>query len=226
MPTPLTDEQIDTLFNFVKSKYVDFYDVQVELVDHLASEVEARMDETPGVTFDAALQQVYSGFGIFGFLDVVEQKQTAVMHRNQKLWWIHFKQLFKLPMIVGSLLLAFVLYLGFKTIDGNIFVITNGILAFAAYIVSFFHFKGELPRKEYQLSSFKYDKFVYFGAGLNLYQIYNFFLREALIGFDGPTWTIIILSLCWLGWMIIWAGVLSFDAMIKDQRKLYPLAFA
>ncbi len=224
--TPLTDAQIDALFQFVKSKYVDFYDVQVELVDHLASEVEARMAETPSVTFESALQQVYGGFGIFGFLDVVEQKQAAVMRRSQKLWWTHFKALFKLPMMVGSILLAFGLYLGIKTIDSDIFIIYNGVLALLVYTISFFHFKKELPRKEYQLSSFKYSKFVYFGAVLNLYQIYNLFLRKALIGFDGFTWMVIIVALCWLGWMIIWAGALSYDTMIEEQRKLYPLTFA
>jgi hypothetical protein len=225
-PLPLTEEQIETLFKFVKSKYVDFYDVQVELVDHLASEVETRMAESPGVTFDAALQQVYARFGIFGFLDVVEQRESAVMRRNRKLWWTHFKGLFRPPMVAGSLLLALGIYFLFKGISLDAFVATNGVLAFLSYAVSSSYFKQELPRKDYQLSSFKYSKFVYFGAVLNLYQTYNLFLRKVIIGFESTFWMSIIVSICWLGWMIMWAGLLSFNAMIKEQRKLYPLAFA
>ncbi len=224
--TPLTDQQTDLLFDFVKSKYVDFYDVQVELVDHLASEVEARMADTPGVTFDGALQQVYAGFGIFGFLDVVEQKQAAVMRRNRKLWWQYFIGLFKLPMIIGSLLLAFALYLISTVVSSDVFIMTNAVMGLIAYAVSFFHFQKELPGKEHPLSAFKYSRFVYFGAALNVYQLYHLFLSRVIIGLDGHMLTLIFVSVCWLAWMMIWAGVLSYDAMIKEQRKLYPMAFA
>ncbi|MFZ1455121.1 MAG: hypothetical protein WAT46_03705 [Saprospiraceae bacterium] len=47
MEKQLTMEQIETLFSFVKSKYVRYIDVQYELVDHLASAIEDEMQRIP-----------------------------------------------------------------------------------------------------------------------------------------------------------------------------------
>ncbi len=227
IPTPLTDEQIDILFAFVKSKYVDFYDVQVELVDHLASEVEQRMGETPEITFESALQQVYSGFGIFGFLDVVEKKALSVERRNRKLWWEKTKELFRLPLIVGSLILALFLYIVFDSLDLDIFVIGNALLAVVGYFMVYFRLKERFPLKEYKLTSFQYSRYVYLGSGLNFYNVYFLLIGQIHAnGNIGSAWLLLLPLSCWLGWMIFWAGILASDAMIEEQRKLYPQAFA
>ena len=39
----LSEEQIDVLFIFTKKHLVEHYDVQVELVDHIATEIEAEI---------------------------------------------------------------------------------------------------------------------------------------------------------------------------------------
>jgi len=36
----LTESQIEQLFTFTQKHYVDWYDVQTELVDHLANGIE------------------------------------------------------------------------------------------------------------------------------------------------------------------------------------------
>ena len=41
----LTHKQIDQLFAFTKKKMVRYYDLQVELVDHLAARIEEEMDD-------------------------------------------------------------------------------------------------------------------------------------------------------------------------------------
>ena len=78
----LTTEQIDYLFDFTRQKRVRYYDVQVEIVDHLASAIEEKQREQPDLAFQAALEQVYSGFGIFGFAKVVQAREQAVEKRG------------------------------------------------------------------------------------------------------------------------------------------------
>ncbi len=36
----ITEQEINQIFDFTKKHYVEFYDVQVELVDHLANAIE------------------------------------------------------------------------------------------------------------------------------------------------------------------------------------------
>ena len=74
----LTQEQIDALFTFTKKHLVEHYDVQVELVDHLANAIEAQWAENPDISFEEALDKEYKSFGVFGFSGLVEQKQAAL----------------------------------------------------------------------------------------------------------------------------------------------------
>ena len=60
MDKQLSKEQIDDIFNFVKSKYVRYIDLQYELVDHLASAVEEEMEQDQELNFSSALSKVYS----------------------------------------------------------------------------------------------------------------------------------------------------------------------
>ena len=43
----LTENQIDELYKFTRKHYVYHYDVQTELVDHLANDIENIWEETP-----------------------------------------------------------------------------------------------------------------------------------------------------------------------------------
>ena len=224
-PTPLTDEQIEALYAFVKSKYVDYYDVQLELVDHLASEVEQRKAANPAVSFDTALQQVYGGFGIFGFSDVVAAKGKTVNLRNRHILWKATKSLFVLPNIVGSLLLFVTLMVAFDLLDPSSFLITNGVFALLADVVGIYYFFKRAPLKDHKLLALQYNNLLHFGATLNLYQSYYICYLLLLPNLEG-SWLLLIPCLCWLGWINFTAGVLAFEKLLKEQQRLYPMAFA
>lgn len=101
----LTQEQIDQLFTFTKKHYVEFYDVQVELVDHLANAIEAQWEVNPNISFDEALQAEFKKFGIFGFTGLVEQKQNELHKYYNKMLWTEVKKFFTIPKILLTILL-------------------------------------------------------------------------------------------------------------------------
>lgn len=223
--TPLTDEQIDTLFKFVKSKYVDFYDVQVELVDHLASEVETRMTETPGVPFEAALQQVYSGFGIFGFSDLVEEKQNAVNTQSRHLWWESVKSLFRLPMLIGSIIGGMVIFIGFEFFNPRTFIQTNAALSFFAVLGVITYFFKNSPSKKYKLTPLQYSGPLFTCNQIHFYPVY--FINQCLLDFyPSETYSVLIPALCFVSWIGFVAGALAYEKLVAESRKQYPLAFA
>jgi hypothetical protein len=49
----LSQEQLQELFSFCEKHFVQYYDVQVELVDHLANAIEAEMAANPKRSFRA-----------------------------------------------------------------------------------------------------------------------------------------------------------------------------
>ena len=73
-----TAEQIDHLYQFTRQHYVEWYDLQTELVDHLANDIEHIMDNNKDLSFEEAKKVSFKKFGVFGFSDVIEQKQNAL----------------------------------------------------------------------------------------------------------------------------------------------------
>ncbi|RYE01663.1 MAG: hypothetical protein EOP50_01620 [Sphingobacteriales bacterium] len=96
----LSPEQIETLFAFTRKKYVHWYDLQAELVDHLASRIEEECSKDSTLRFEAALRNVYAGFGLFGFAHIVQEKESQLRRSSRKLWWRTFRAYFGLPHVV------------------------------------------------------------------------------------------------------------------------------
>ncbi|MDW5289020.1 hypothetical protein [Formosa sp. PL04] len=110
----VSESQIQELFLFTRQHFVEYFDVQTELVDHLANDIEFQREDTPDRTFEDALTIAFKKFGIFGFQDVVEARIKAL---NKHYWssvWTIFKQFFTLPKIISTAALFCVTYLIFK----------------------------------------------------------------------------------------------------------------
>lgn len=112
----LTAEQIERLYQFTRQHYVEWYDLQTELVDHLANSIEAQWAENPKIRLEDALQIEFKKFGIFGFMDVVEKRQAALGKKYHLLIWKHFKEFFTIPKIFLTIALVVSLFLFFKLV--------------------------------------------------------------------------------------------------------------
>ena len=106
----LTTSQIDQLFTFTQQHYAEYYDLQSELVDHLANAIEMQWHENPNRSFDEALHIEFKKFGVFGFMDVVEKRQVALGEKYNGLVWQHFKDFFGVPKIVLTIAMTLLLF--------------------------------------------------------------------------------------------------------------------
>jgi hypothetical protein len=134
----LTREQIRHLFSFCEKHFVKYYDVQVELVDHLANAIEAEMQADRKTTFERALEKVYRSFGVMGFASVVAEKQRMTEKQSRKLFFRLFKEQFKWPKILTFFLLAAVMFSLFssgyfliKWVLGGIIIVSWPIFLFS-----------------------------------------------------------------------------------------------
>ena len=149
----LTEEQIQQLYKFTRQHYVEHYDVQTELVDHLANDIEQIWDEQPNLSFNRARDISFKKFGVFGFMDVVEKKQKA-MNKHYRKILLHFvKEWFTPPKII----LTGLIFMTFITIFQLTLAkeIILGSLLLAALIDMFFLIKN---RKERKKSKIKKEK--------------------------------------------------------------------
>ncbi len=100
----INPQQLQDLFAFTRKHFVEYHDLQAELADHLANAIEERWQQQPGLSFNEALQAEFKKFGIFGFSDIVEQRQNALFKRYHRLVWQEFRSALDIRM---ALIIAF-----------------------------------------------------------------------------------------------------------------------
>jgi hypothetical protein len=132
----LTAPQIDHLFTFTRQHYVEWYDLQSELVDHLANAIETQWQENPKRSLDEALNVEFKKFGVFGFMDVIEKRQAILKKKYNGLVWQHFKDFFGIPKIVLTLVMTLGLYLVLKLSDYREYILLGTFLVL--FIVMFY----------------------------------------------------------------------------------------
>jgi len=122
---------------------VDWYDVQTELVDHLANGIEAHIDQHPSATFESALNTEFKKFGIMGFSDVIEEKTKALNKHYRKLVWTYFKDFFKLPKIILTFILIWSYYSLLVVIENRFWLLLISCLILVFIPFRFFYKQGK-----------------------------------------------------------------------------------
>ncbi|NNF32874.1 MAG: hypothetical protein HKN68_02130 [Saprospiraceae bacterium] len=154
----LTESEIHGLFEFTLKKYVRYKDVQVELVDHLASAIEELREKNPDIGFTKALYQVYEGFGIFGFAKIIEAKEKALVK-----YWLRkvFKMVlgyFKPPLVfgtVGCMILLFqLLHSGILPLKYLFFIATAAFIVSAILTISHQYIREEAMNEYLYMKAF------------------------------------------------------------------------
>jgi hypothetical protein len=110
MEKKLTAEQVEYVFNYVASKDIKWYELQVELTDHFVSRMEEFWAKDPELTFHQVKQYAENEFGRNGF-KAIEEERTQILqkeYKNRQLKMV--VEYFKFPKIMGSILLVFLTY--------------------------------------------------------------------------------------------------------------------
>lgn len=154
----LTAYQIEKLYQFTRQHYVEYYDLQTELVDHLANGIEEQRQENSKLSFEDCLQKEFKKFGVFGFMNVVEQRQMAMNKKYNKIVWKHFKTFFKIPQIIGTLSAIGILFLALKNNKYSEIIIS--VLAIFI-IISFWCFIVFMTQKRKKIAKVQGKKWLF-----------------------------------------------------------------
>lgn len=132
----VNQDQIENLYQFTRAHFVEWYDVQTELVDHLANGIEAQWEGNPNLTFKECLNNEFKEFGVFGFSEVVEQKTNALSKYYIKEVFKHLKEYFKLPKVILTLSSVWILFKIMQVFENkDYFVIPVVLLVFSFVII-------------------------------------------------------------------------------------------
>ncbi|MCC9169152.1 hypothetical protein [Pontibacter harenae] len=221
MKKELTAADIEKLYAFLQKKFVDTYDVQTELVDHLASDIELQWERDPSLSLDEAMQKVYKSFGIFGFTEVYEQRVAAIQKEIQKQWLRTFLQFFKLPYLLFSLVLFLGNQLALTSLDQGVVklvslgLLTAGVLYFA---VKEYAFNKRHLRRKLSVMQYIYG----FLPLLYLPMYINYAVLERLITEVSWPYALHIT----VSYILAIAYISTVDKIKQKAKEQYPIAFA
>ncbi len=165
----LTNQQIQQLYTFTRQHYVEYFDVQTELVDHLANDIEIIWKTQPKLTFEQARDKAFKKFGVFGFMGILEERQKALSKKYWKLVKGIFIDFFKIPQIFATLTLCVAIYLLFNFFKDAYVLLGFGVLALVILTYKAVKTK-KLLKKKYRETKKKWlfeDMILNFGNSLN-----------------------------------------------------------
>jgi hypothetical protein len=229
----LTDGQVQKLFIFCEKHFVREYDVQVELVDHLANAIEAIIEEDPAVSFEEALSTVHARFGVLGFSGVVNSRTRMLEKQYSRMKKELFLSYFTWPKIgMTACLIAVLLFIG-RWVSNEVLYYLMAVVFLSVYVFDLYVLSRAIrnvrkQKKELLITKVSYTQsFLMFVAGGFLSGMIKY---EDM--FDSPKQVIlysgyivfVVLS------VLFFLGIIAYKSLVeqvqKQARSQYPEAFA
>lgn len=138
MSRTITAEETKKLFEFCRNHFVNYYDVQIELVDHLASAIEELWKTDADLSFYEALKSTFKKFGIYGFSKIKNQKRKALKRKYNRLMWSYFTEFYRWPKLALTIVLTFGLFILFQVVENSLVIFYAYFLVLIIFVVVYF----------------------------------------------------------------------------------------
>lgn len=212
----LNHEQVQQLFSFTEKKFVRYYDLQVELVDHLAERIEEKMNEDASVNFDMALQSVYKDFGIFGFAKIVQEKSEQLRKQNNRRLFKEVKDLFRWPETIFSVVVGLFIWTMVNYIDKMFLDILVVLFILISAVLVIIIRRKQRPHKKIMMLENMPEHLGLFPF------IYQFVFLKELLPYNNFAFTLFIFSA-----VIFQVACFKIGKKLRNEaRENYPAAFA
>lgn len=225
----LTQTEIDHLFEFCEKHFVRHYDLQAELVDHLANAIEEQMGGQPNLSFEKALDNVYQSFGPTGFGRLISDKRIAAEKQGSKMFWKFFREHLRWPKALLLLLIIAFSYSLF-TVDAlffRIFYISVFLLCPLGEMFAVFNFSRTISSTGKKFLTADFSR----GSRLFLFlffvPVYPDMFEKNFPPTSHGMWSILFLSSLLAILAII--TIADIQVLLSVKKRLqndYPLAFS
>lgn len=105
----LNEIEIKQIHTYCKSVGIKYYDVELELVDHMAEWVSEKMD-SQGINFNDTLKQLSTSFSKEELMEIVAQKRILIRNKLLRLYKSAFFSNFKFPQIALTFCLGWLVF--------------------------------------------------------------------------------------------------------------------
>ena len=107
----LTNEQIKYVSDYIESKDIKWYELQVELTDHMVSSMEEIWEKDPELTFHQVKQYAENKFTGDSSFKSIEKERTEILGKEfRKEQWKMIGEYLKFPKIFASIIVVFLTF--------------------------------------------------------------------------------------------------------------------
>lgn len=173
----LTQQQTTYIENYIKRFDIKYYEVYMEILDHIILSVEAILEKDKEISFeDAVLKAKTEGFGKKGFRGMMNEKLKSAQNQARKQNYKMIKEYFTFPKMVLTIgvFVMYYFFLSFFEEPNKFFVSTTGTLVFIGLFQLFYSWKFRKFNKLYVLKTQMLN--VAFSLFFAVFQLSNIFL--------------------------------------------------
>jgi len=183
----VTEQEIEKLYKFTRQHFVEYFDVQIELVDHLASSIEAIWAENPTVKFEDALNSTFKKFGVFGFSEIVEKRTNAMDKRYAKKLLKYAMNRLKWPKVISSLVFTFIIFYAIVLLGySRYFLISLFVIGAILAFVKLYFFKKKWKEKTSGTKILAIESSIK-APGWTIFIVYQIFISPVFVSGNGAT---------------------------------------
>lgn len=102
-----TPDQVEDLFEYCYFNSIQYYDLQIEVVDHLAEAIERIWETNPNMDFEYAIYLAGKQFGgELGFYNIRKEKENALRKKYRRILFNYILEFYKFPRIIFTVLIS------------------------------------------------------------------------------------------------------------------------
>ena len=164
----LSQDEIEDLYAFTRLHFVEHYDLQTELVDHMSNDIESVWIKQPKLPYIEVRDKAFKKFGIFGFMDVVSKRQKAMGKRYHKYLWKELKRWFTLPKLVITLSIGLGFYILLSSTFATYVIIASYSIIAVWSLYKSFQLKRQFKnRKKVSKKKWMLEEMIFKQAGVS-----------------------------------------------------------
>ncbi|NRT14426.1 hypothetical protein HNP99_000766 [Flavobacterium sp. 28A] len=219
----LTNQQIEYVENYIISKDIKWYELQVELTDHMINSMEEFWAEDPELTFHQVKYYAEEKFGKNGFKAIEEERTHILRKEYRRVQWKMIADYLKFPKIFASALTLIVIYKSSFYFEKPVkFIAVFYVFLLIAYIPSVYsYFKNrKINGKRFlqiEISNPMVIGFGFLNLGLNVGNLCKEWIEQYSI------LRLLYCAVLFLGVLALITGKKIYEKSLSNIKKQYQL---
>jgi hypothetical protein len=215
----LSEKQIQTIDAYLKTKGIGYWDIRLEMTDHIACKIEIHKGS---YDFHSLFMDSLKDLGWEGDLKVFEQRKLKSINKGvRKAYFSNFIGLFtKIKSLLGVMLFVMAYYFVFQYYSYNIFKIVSFLLfgiPITLFTIHYVYMSIKFKKSGYLLYGYFYIIFSMFMANL----LYQFPKPGGIIEVSEAVRQNIVFFTTIFNVLLIWCGIKIYIEISDKYKDLF-----